>query len=200
MNPLVHMIDTGASPQDMADYLDSLRHKERLRITMELPPRAQARLFAKVQDAFELDLNHFVPEDTEDLTEVIHWGRNTLPAFRRFQKRFCRPTAAQRGDNTDPHLWGYNANPPLVLGAVGPGYFVARHGADDTPVWIDYLLTPPDKVPHWPAIKPKTYRLSRFVYHGTIDRMRKVSEHVSIGAAFRGTKAIGAHFVLCREP
>jgi hypothetical protein len=39
-----------------------------------------------------------------------------------------------------------------------------------------------------------------FVYNNTRDFMRRVSQHVSIGTAYKGDKALGAWFVLCREP
>lgn len=196
MNPLQVMIHDQVSPQELADYLDSLSHPSRLRLVTELKLRDQSKLYELVEGAFSLNLHHFVPEDTAPLQEVIHWGKNGLPAFTRFQKRFCRPRAE---DQAGEVLWGYNHTPGLVNTAVGPGYFVARDGQPDTPVWIDYFLTPPHKPGHWPPIKPKTYRLSRFVYHQTIDRMRKVSHHVSVGAAYRKESALGAYFVLCRE-
>ena len=201
MNPFKAMIHGGASPQEMADWLDGLTHPVRQRSIESLDPDDQRVLWSAVEGAWPMGLDHFVPEGHGPLEEVIHWGKNTLPAFKTFQKRFCRPT---RGPDHGDVLWGYNenpANPALVLGVVGPGYFVARLGEEeDTPVWVDYHLTPPAKPDHWPPIKPSGNRFGFFVYHKTIDKMRKVSEHVSIGAAFKyGNVPLGAYFMLCRE-
>jgi hypothetical protein len=37
------------------------------------------------------------------------------------------------------------------------------------------------------------------VYQGTRDFMRRVSTHVSVGAAFKGESQMGAYFTLCRQ-
>jgi hypothetical protein len=42
--------------------------------------------------------------------------------------------------------------------------------------------------------------IGRLVYGGMIDTLRKVSEHVSIGAAHKQGQAASAYFVLCRMP
>ncbi len=194
MNPLTEMIHGGATTADIAAYLDSLSGASRRRLIESLRRRDMAALFDRVEGA-PLGLDHFVPASARPLDEVIHYGKNSLPAFTTFQKRFCKPPAAHQGV-----LWGYNHNPEIVQRPLGPGYFVARPGeVADTPVWIDYHLIPPDKPAAWPTIHPNSYRLSRVVYHKTIDRMRKVSEHVSIGSAFKKDKPIGAWFMLCRD-
>ena len=197
MNPLSDMIHRGAGQETMAAYLDSLTHASRRRLIESLVRRDMAPLFDAVRGAAPMGLSHFVPKGTEPLDEVIHWGKNSLPAFTRFQKRFCLPANASHGEV----LWGYNENSDLVANAVGPGYFIARPGEEqDTPVWIDYHLLPPSRPDHWPPILKNSSRLGLFVYHKTIDKMRKVSEHVSIGAAFKhGNKPLGAYFMLCRE-
>ena len=51
----------------------------------------------------------------------------------------------------------------------------------------------------WPPVKPNSEGLQRFVYAGTRDFMRKVSDHVSIGTAYKGDKALDHYFTLCRE-
>jgi len=70
----------------------------------------------------------------------------------------------------------------------------------DSEVLVDYLQLPPAKLPHWPTILPNSSRLSRFVYNGTQDVLRGVSQHVSIGRAMKAGKYLPAWFVLCREP
>ncbi len=190
------LIKQGSNPAKIADHLDHLPHQERLRQALGLGRTAQRNLFELVQGDTTLDLAHFVPEDRADMEEVIHWGRNTLPAFTRFQKRFCRPRKEEVG--SQPVLWGYNQQTLLPL--TGPGYFHARPGQPDTPVWIDYRGEPPvGRLASWPRQLHNRQRLSRVIYYGTIDKMRRVSQHVSIGAAFRGAKPMHSWFILCRE-
>jgi hypothetical protein len=51
----------------------------------------------------------------------------------------------------------------------------------------------------WPAVLRNDQRLQRFVYHQTRDFMRRVSEHVSIGAAFKRERPLDHYFVLVRS-
>ena len=48
-------------------------------------------------------------------------------------------------------------------------------------------------------IMPNSVRLSRFIYNGTVDVMRRVSGHVTIGRAVRDNKPMDAWFVLVRR-
>ena len=48
-------------------------------------------------------------------------------------------------------------------------------------------------------VVPNDWRLQRFVYHQTRDFMRRVSRHVSIGAAFTRERPLDHYFVLCRR-
>ena len=48
-------------------------------------------------------------------------------------------------------------------------------------------------------MRPNSEGLQRFIYMGTRDFMRRVSEHVSIGAAYKGEKPLDHYFTLCRE-
>jgi hypothetical protein len=180
----------------LAQYLDALEEARRIEETRSLGAKQQEALWHAAEGSEPLTLEHFVPADRAPLQEVIHWGRNSLPLFTRFQKRFCR---APREAGT-PDLWGYNEQP--LKWATGPGYFVCRAttGAelDHHGVVIDYTLQPAGKAPGWPAFIPNDRRLSRFVYNGTRDYMRGVSRHVSIGRASRGGSWLPNWFVLCR--
>lgn len=171
-------------------YLDGLDHPARLEATRQLGGREQARLFEAAKDFKVVTLEDFVPTGTAAMTEVIHHGRNTLPAFNFFQKRFCRP----EGKNDE--LWGYNEQ--SMKWAVGPGYFVTRQ-SNPKEVVIDYYQVPPGKVSSWPDIKQNSSGLSRLVYDKMQDFMRGVSEHVTIGRAVKKGKDMDAWFVLCRE-
>lgn len=195
MSPLAELIH--ATPVDMAAlsaHLDGLDAGRRAEEVTGLGKKEQARLFDAARGYRPLDLAHFVPPDREPMREVPHRGRNSLPAFKHFAKVFVRPD-----DQGLEELWGYNRNPTLVETTVGPGYFVCYVHDQPGEVLIDYLRTPPRKPEGWPEIIPNHARLSRFVYNGTQDVMRGVSEHVSIGRATRGGKEMPNWFVLCRE-
>jgi hypothetical protein len=201
MATLADLVQDPASGIDaIAAHLDALTHEQRLEAVYSLRKKGQKALFEKAAAAPPITLEHFVPRDREPLEEVIHFGKNTLPAFKLFQKRFCRPDGAELDK-----LYGYNEG--LTRGLIGPGYFVAHPTAGHEPVWqergaivVNYFEVPDDQVVDgWPKIKPNTSGLQVFVYNKTRDFMRKVSEHVSIGAAFRVEKALDAYFILCRQ-
>jgi hypothetical protein len=178
-------------PATIAAFLDGLSQAGRRDAIAALSgPRLQARLYEAVSGMPRVTLADFVPLDAPPLREVIFHGKNSLPAFTLFQKRFCR--SPRRGDE----LWGYNHQSLAWL--TGPGYFVVHedgtHGAA-----IDYREVPPERPPTWPEVKPNDRGLSRFVYRGMVDYMRRVSHHVFIGAAHRGGKKLGNYFVLCRD-
>ena len=183
---------------EISAFLDGLAHEARLAEVNSLGKRAQAALFQRAADSSPIALAHFVPPVLPSLREVIHYGKNTLPLFTRFQKRFCRPV------DTATRLYGYNEG--ATRGLIGPGYFVAYETRDNPawfklgPVVIDYFQVPDGEVADgWPRVVPNSHGLQMFVYNKTRDFMRSVSSHVSIGAAYRGEKAMGAYFVLCRE-
>ncbi len=135
-----------------------------------------------------------VPPGTKALAEVIHEGKNTLPVHKLFQKRFCAP---EDGSET---LWGYNHH--SLAGVTGPGYFMAHPVTEtDAPsaYAIDYREVPPKGPSGWPAVQPNEKGLGRFIYAGMVDYLRKVSDHVLIGRAYRGAKPMNAYFLLCRQ-
>lgn len=190
--------------QEIGQHLDRLDHAGRLREIRDLGPQAMAMLYARAADAPALNEAHFVPAGTPAVTPVIHDGWNSLPAFRGFQKRFCRSSAAGNGA---PELVGYNHNPRFLRSiGITPGYFVLRRTAG-LPHWerrgalvIDYHLTPSGPVaPGWPRVVPNSVGLQKLAFDKTRDFMRAVSYHVSIGAAYKWEKALGVYFVLCRQ-
>jgi len=186
------------TPGELAAYLDGLSHPQRLQQLHKLCRRGQARLWQRVASAPPLDLSHFVPGELPDQQEVIHHGRNTLPLFRTFEKRFCRP-AKETG-----RLFGYNEGATRAL--LGPGYFVTRLTAGNAAweargaVVVDYFQVPDASVaPGWPPVVENSQGGQRLVYHHTRDFMRRVSHHVSIGRAYKGELRLPSYFVLCRE-
>ncbi len=178
---------------------------ERLRTTLDtcgpwarrhavqgLTKREMAALFEACKGADALTLDDIVPV-TDPLVEVIHKGKNSLPLFSHFEKRFCRPD----GDSPPAELWGYNHQDMSVF--TGPGYFVATADEATGEIVIDYGRQPPRKPASWPAIVPNSDRIGRFVWVGMVDRLRRVTAQVTIGRAYRHGKATDDYFALCRE-
>lgn len=186
----------------IAEYLDGLDHSARVAQTRSLGRAQQRRLWEKAADCAPLTLDDFVPESVGPLVEVIHEGRNTLPlpAFlRHFEKRFCRPADAEAC------LYGYNegATRPLI----GPGFFVTVPTAG-TAAWetrgaivVDYFQVPQGPVVSgWPKVVNNQTGLQVLVYNGTRDFMRRVSDFVTIGAAYKGEDPLDHYFTLVRQP
>lgn len=180
----------------IAAHLDGLDPVSRRDEVTSIGKREQARLFESAAGFRPIGLDHFVAPSREPMREVVHRGRNSLPAFKHFAKVFARPDDESVAG---AELWGYNRNPSFVETVVGPGYFVARAHERPGEVLIDYLQVPPRHPQGWPDILPNSARLSRFVYYRTQDVMRGVSEHVSIGRATRDGAEMPNWFVLCRE-
>jgi hypothetical protein len=182
-------------PHEVARTLDSMSHGERVQAIRAVGRPEQRRLYEAVDGFRALRMTDTVPASTPALATVRHYGKNTLPAFSHFEKRFCRPPDA---DPQQPdRLWGYNFSP--VGGLVGPGCFVLRPDAARGELLVDYHLLPEGKPDAWPEIRSNERGLSRFVYGFMIDTLRGVSEHVTIGSAARRGKDLGSWFLLCRE-
>jgi hypothetical protein len=132
---------------------------------------------------------------------VHHKGKNTLPLsgkHKLFEKRFARP------NDGSERLFGYNQAPSKKL--IGPGYFVALYTRSRAPwiergpIVVDYFQVPDGDVPAgWPKVIPNSRGLQWFVYNRTRDFMRRVSQHVSIGAAYKDEKPLDHYFVLVRQ-
>jgi len=198
---LTELVDDATTDiETIGRYLDGLDADTRWREVGALGRSRQRMLYDKAAHARPIDLAHFVG-DASAREEVIHDGVNTLPmhpALRRFQKRFCRP--ARGGDR----LFGYNEGPTRRW--IGPGYFVAIPTADK-PAWsargavvVDYFQVPDGEVAEgWPRVVDNHRGLQRFVYEATRDFMRRISTHVSIGAAYKRERPLDHYFVLCRR-
>ena len=180
-------------------HLDGLTGPQRWEQLRRLD-RAQQRRLYQLAIGNPVGLDDLVA-GAAALTEVIHDGLNTLPVpwpLRRFQKRFCRPA-----DGGSGVLYGYNEGPLRRI--IGPGYFVAR--ATTEPAWVerggvvvDYFEVPTGPVVDgWPRVIENSKGLQRNVYDHTRDFLRRVSEHVTIGAASKDDTPLDHYFVLCRR-
>ena len=184
-------------PAEIGRFLDGLSHDDRVLAVRGAGRREQAKLYRAVDGFRPVVLGDLVVSSTPAMTPVRHYGKNTLPAFRHFEKRFCRPGDA---DADKPgELYGYNFQ--TMSPVTGPGYFVAVPSPEraDAEVWVDYRRVPPSHPDGWPEIRVNERGLSRFVYGFMIDTLRRVSEHVTIGSAARKGKDLGSWFLLCRE-
>lgn len=189
----------GEAPVKMDEiraFLDGLSHEERVAAVRSLGRAAQRSLYEAADGYAEVRLPDLVPPSTADHVAVRHFGKNTLPAFTHFEKRFCRPPGQDASAPEELH--GFNFQTMAVV--TGPGYYVARQDPDRPEVLVDYNRVPDLAPPGWPPVKRNETGLSRFVYGYMIDTLRRVSEHVTIGSAARKGKDLGSWFVLTREP
>ena len=177
---------------ELAKVLDELGFEGRLHAVREWGKSRQAQLFEAAKGKHPLTLDHFVPSGTAERAPVRHHGKNTLPLFNHFEKRFMK--ASEAGED---RVVGYNHQD---LGALtGPGYFMLRPGDEEGEIAIDYTKLPTQRADGWPVIVPNEARLGKLVYAGMVDHMRGISSTVSIGRAAKGGKMMDAWFVLVRE-
>jgi len=176
----------------VGSYLNALPSAARVAQVRALTRPAQAALYEAAKGARKLTLEQLVPTAVPDMTDVVHQGKNSLRAFNQFARVFCRPKRDAK------QLWGYNRAGKLVIKVVGPGYCTAYEGPGDE-VIVDYARLPEGKPESWPEIIPNQARLGRFVYANSIDALRAVSSHVTVGRSIRNNQVMDNWFVLCRE-
>jgi hypothetical protein len=189
------LAESAIQSREITRFLDALDPSQRVEAIRSLGRAEQRRLYQAVEGFLPLRLHEMVPPAVGDFVTVRHHGKNTLPAFTHFEKRFCRPPGE---DPRKPgELYGFNFQ--ALAAVTGPGYFVAREDPSRLEVWVDYTQVPPAHPDGWPEIRRNERGLSRFVYGFMVDTLRRVSEHVTIGSAARRGKDLGSWFVLCRE-
>lgn len=191
---LHRLIEAGA-PQPISDLLDKLQEPERLEAVRSLSRSTQRKLWNAVDGFREVRITDMVPPSTPDLKAVRHYGKNSLPMFRLFEKRFYRPGGQDPAHPVE--LGGANFQSIQLL--TGPGYFVAVDSPKRPEVLVDYYRVPKVKPDDFFPIEENRRNRGGLVYGYMIDTLRRVSEHVTIGSAAKHGKDIGAYFVLCRE-
>lgn len=187
--------DPSEPPASLAALFDGLSSDLRLALVRRLGRGEQRALYERVDGFAPVALVDLVPPDRAPLEEVRHLGLNTLPAFRVFEKRFCR--LADQDAQSPSALAGYNFQTMSPL--TGPGYFVAIDDPGRGEVLVDYRRLPEHKPDAWPEIRSNERGLARFVYGYMVDTLRRVSEHVTIGSAARKGKDLGSYFALTRS-
>lgn len=178
--------------QEIAQSLAGLSGQARVRAMRALRKRDMEALWDACEGQ-ECSSEDFVPAGTPAGLEVIHEGKNSLPVFSHFQKRFCR------AEGRDGVLYGYNHNWHNFT-TTGPGYFTGSwHDAYDG-YGLNYYEVPPAgaRLPlGWPPVRPNEYGLARFIFAQMIDVMRKVDDGVTIGRAWRKGVLTDNYFMLC---
>ena len=186
-----HLYRTSLDLDELAEHLDALSPERRLAEVHEVPGKLRWR-FWKALKPGGLSGDDFVPAGTPPRTFVRHYGKNSLPAFSLFEKRFALPT-----EGADV-AWGYNHSP--AMGLVGPGWFVLRIEGDRHPEpHVDYYSVPDEQLLDGPPLQPNTRGISTFVYGNMVDVMRRVSQHVTVGRAYKKGAETENYFLLCRE-
>lgn len=184
--PLSALLTRGARYQDISAYLDALSPADRLDQVLAVTGSAVGKLYEAVADAPKISVAEFCPPDLTEGKTLIYEGRNSLPSFSRFQKRFQR-----RGDK----VVGYNHQTMSFV--TGPGYFVPVDGDDfRNELLFDYTQEPPFFPEGWPPYKPNNHLFSKLVYFNMKDYCRRVAKGVIVGAAFKKSVAQGAFFTL----
>ena len=193
-----------AEPQisihQVAERLDALDHEGRMAALGAASSADQRQLWALAEKSDPLTMEDFVPASVQDVTAVVHEGRNTMPleGLRPFQKLFAR------AKGQPDRLYGFNEG--KVRPWLGPGCFTVRYTRGNPKeealgsVVVDYYLTPDGEVPAaWPVPVSAARGVSLLVYGHTRDYMRRVSEQVTIGRGFKWGIDVGALFLLIRH-
>jgi len=177
----------------LVEVLDGLGHEGRVHTTRGWGRKRQAELFEAAKGHLPIGLDFLVPPSIGPLVEVIHEGKNTLPAFSHFQKRFVKL------EGEEAPIGGHNHQ--ALSGLTGPGYFLVDLGTGDHEgeLAIDYTRLPKTRPASWPDIRDNNGGFGALVYGGMIDYLRAISTHVSIGRATKQGKAMDAWFTLVRK-
>ena len=170
------LLREGASSGEMTSHLDKLSPAARLDEVRAITGGGVGKLYAAMADAPAITPEEFVPPSTKGT--LIYEGGNSLPAFNHFQKRFLRLESGL--------LIGYNHQTMAFV--TGPGYFVVKPANGEGPhgkeMFFDYTVPSPETPAGWPAFKSNDSGLSRLVYGGMIDYVRRVARGVVVGKAY----------------
>lgn len=182
------LLKAGGDPLVLASYLDAMEPQARIAAVRTLSRKALGELWQHCASAPPLTMDEFLPSSVAVGQTEIFSGLNSLPLFRKFEKRFARTAGGT--------VIGYNHQ--LMAFVTGPGYFMVDPAGSE--LLIDYTKVPTqEQAPAgWPKVKPNDRGLSMFVYKNMHDFCRRVSRDVVIGQATRLGKPIHQYFVLVR--
>jgi len=186
------------SPKEVGGLLDNMDHEERVLAVRALGRKQQSALWTAVDGLAPVTLLDIVPQTRATDEEVRHFGKNSLPMFTHFEKRFLRPAGQDAAHPEELHGYNYQAS-AVSTWFSGPGYFVATEDKARGEVLIDYRRVPDSHPPNWPEIRGNERGGASLVYGFMVDTLRHVSAHVTIGRANKRGKDMDAWFLLCRD-
>jgi len=172
--------------------LDGLEPDARMAEALSVRGSCLGKLYDAAALNARVGQEDFVPPDAPASATFIFEGRNSLPAFSRFQKWFAR---------VSPELViGHNHQPYIVVS--GPGYFAfkppsATADVADEP-YFDYTQAPEHVPTGWPRYRPNDWGPSLIVFAGLKDYLRRVARGVVVGKAFRKGTDLKQYFILAR--
>lgn len=185
---LAQLVDARAPVAEIAAFLDGVSSSERVAQVLRITGSGVKRLYDAVADGPAASLDDLVPPGIHGT--VAFEGRNSLPAFTRFQKRFTRLE--------DDSIIGHNHQSISFL--TGPGYFWVRppsgSGEHGKELVFDYTEETPSPPEGWPVYKSNLSGFSRLVYGNMKDYVRRVARGVVVGKAYRSGVDQGAYFSL----
>lgn len=162
----------------IAEALDASSHAERMAWAFALDRDEQLALYA-LAVARPIRVDEMVHDDGR---VWIHPGRNGLPRFNRFEKRFARLGSQVVGYNHNDEIGGpFNF---LMRRLVGPGHYVAYDGPDGG-VWVDYRELPTQQHPAFPPLIDNEHGVRGLVFGNMVDVVRRVSNQVFVGNAYK---------------
>ncbi len=194
---LAQLVSAGRPLSEITAFLDGLDGAARVATCRAMPGRLQAALWklcAGAPPVTVADMASVLVDGQELPAEegqtVIWAGKNSLPLFTQFEKRFTRLGGAVIGYNHQSISW-----------LTGPGYYTTVPAPDRLgEILFDYTkipsVAPPDG---WPTVQPNTRGLSFFVYRNMHDFCRRVARGVVLGEATRLGKPIDSYFLLARR-
>lgn len=180
-----------AAPQisyrQIAAYVDGLSPETRVLETQALSRAEQKRLWELCEEAPPLTVEDLLPSTTRDGETVIYAGKNSLPLFTHFEKRFSRFSGK---------VYGYNQ--AKLIAITGPGYYSVGKNAQGE-MLFDYTDVPPQGAAGWPKVRSNSRGISFFVYRNLHDYNRRVGKGVIIGYATRLGRPMNSYYVLARR-
>ena len=96
-------------PNEIQRFLDDLSPEDRVVAIRATNRDEQRRLYAAVDGFAQVKLVDLVAPSTADLETVRHFGKNTLPLFTHFEKRFCRGPGADPDRPGELSGWNFQA-------------------------------------------------------------------------------------------
>lgn len=173
---LRRLLTDRAAAGEITQYLDGLPGSDRVNEVLGITRNGLKRLYDTMAGAPPTNLEELVPPNEKGT--VIYEGRNSLPVFSRFQKRFARIGNV---------VVGYNHQ--ILTFVTGPGYFLVQgpngEGEHGDELLFDYTVAPPRGPDGWPPYKPNDAGLARQVFGNMNDYARRVGRGVVVGKAYK---------------